>query len=165
MGNMSPWIDQFSTKHKQLVPFIRGAISEGLKPTATYNVFKADGMGVSKQKWFRMWNGLKETYVNPDKYLDQTNPKAKPIISLIPPARGQQNRSYLYNAEYIYFDPATGVSQLGHKALASTNLVSVEDVYSAIRDIADPYHKGLEIAEDTIRIKSVTYSATPIFRG
>jgi hypothetical protein len=164
MSALSPWIDQFSKKHKSILSLVRGAVSQGLPKTKTYTDFKAKGLGVAKQAWFNMWNDVARAYTNPDTYLDQTNMRSKPIPELVPISLGRQAKAYSYTVSFNSIDGVTGLEKVKHLTIASTNLIETFDIYQMTSETANAYGFEEDVDLESMRIESVTFNENPIFR-
>jgi hypothetical protein len=164
MGNWSEWLSGFTQSTRQLLPFARAAVSDGISRTEFYNITRAAGIGARKQDVLRMMRDLQTAYKNPSQYLDQSDLTAKPIPELIPQSLGRQARNYSYVVSAELFDPVSESFYRDHVTIASSTLLDVDSAFSDAMAEWGKYGMSQNVSEGSIKIESVTRSDNPIFR-
>lgn len=164
MSNLSPWIDGFTKTVRQNLPLIKGAVSQGIGASATYNMLKAGGTAGRKTDFLRMYRDIKAASRDVNTYLDQTDPTARPNPDLIPPSLGRQERAYSYVVDYKAKSAITGFNFTETVTISSSSILNVEQVMDLALEAANPYDYVDEVYQDSIQIKDIHYSDNPIFQ-
>lgn len=147
---------------RQNLPFIRGAIAQGMKAQETYDLIRSIGSAGRKQTFLDAYRAMSYAYQDPSIYLP-SDTSQKPLADLIPMSLYTNQRRYTVTVDVPAYNTLNNQLEQKTVTIISDDLYTQDDYFEQAFEYFPEYGDLESIQFDEAKISSILYSDNPIY--